>query len=193
MATLSLRRATRIRNNVERAINELRALAQRSTTVTLDLSDTNPQESLDRVSNEFLQYFARHEALLGILTRLRGKIGQANAISGVNDALTDRSRLTAYEQFVSSLLAYTRPALTEAQLVSRLALVKTSYDAGNVAPFQLTFDTTPTETLATLRASQRTLKSELDRNIEFVESVNVSTEIEIADADLDILAAEGLV
>ena len=191
--TVSLRRAAKIRNKIEEKIRELQADMAHLQTLNLHILDSNVQDTIHARRNEFLNAFTRLAALNTVLYTIRVRIGSANAASGINDKLTLLSLLNTQRQNIRMVLTRAKNGvLTPEQITNRLALLKAQVESGNNYVQDLTVPVVNAEIINALQVDDRKLSSDIDATNDSIEEINNIVTVEIDDAHISVLQAEGL-
>jgi len=193
MATITVRRASKIRNKIEARLTEIRNELQVGTTVTVHVTDLNLAETINKASIEFSQLFARYSALSNAAYELRAIIGASNEASGVNTTLTRLSALNSQRDVVRRILSSVRPTLSIEQAQARLELAREQVATGKgYAPQEVQFDVTSQETINSLKSLEAALSRDIDATHDALERLNSSAEVELSEANVALLTAEGI-
>lgn len=192
MANITVRRASKIRNKIEARLAEIRSELLAGTTISVFVTETDIQSIINKASAEFGQLFARYGALGATLYELRARIGSVNAASGVNTALTRLSSLNSQRDLVRRLLATARPTISTEQAQARLELLREQLVNGKSYSNEVAFDVTSQDTINSLKSLEAALSRDVDATHDALERLNSSAEVELSDADVALLTAEGI-
>ena len=192
MANITVRRASKIRNKLEARLAEIRNELLAGTTVSVFVTETDIAGILSKASLEFSQLFARYSALSNTAYELRARIGVSNATSGVNTALNALSALNSQRDVVRRVLSTARPTISLEQVQARLELFREQLALGNGHATNISLDVTSEETLNSLKSLEAALSRDIDATHDALERLNSSAEVELSDAYVALLTAEGI-
>jgi hypothetical protein len=192
MANITVRRASKIRNKIEARLAEIRNDLFAGITVSVFVTETDIAGILSKASQEFSQLFARYSALSNTAYELRARIGNSNAVSGVNTALTRLSALNSQRDLVRRILASARPTISTEQAQARLELLREQVANGKGYTNDIQLNVNSQETLNSLKSLEAALSRDVDATHDALERLNSSAEVELSDADVALLTAEGI-
>ena len=193
MSKITLRRASKIRNKVEAQLKEIRAELQKSTTVEVNVTDTNVAELISAATTKFGQQFARYSALSNVYYELRTSVGVQNSSGGVNETLARIAAYNSQRDVIRQLVDRIAPALSVEQVNARLALAKEQLTNGRgYGREDVDFPVLPQETIDGLKAEDKRISLEIDTLHDGLERLNSTVVIDLSDAAEAILSAERL-
>jgi hypothetical protein len=178
---VSLRKA----NAIQGLINE--QIAEKfDATLTISKYD-NVADVIEAGTSNLISTISKKFNLIEVLFSLRKKVGQASADVGISDRLTDlaeNEKLTAFYKQLASTTAFALPVTQVKQILKDVSEQKDAYGRTKDA---VTMNLLTKDSVDIYKSSVSTLRKQKQALSDQLLHLNVSTEIELDEKEVDVL------
>jgi len=186
---LTLRKASALQNSIQEAIKNIDI---KTNILINEFQDSTTV--LSAANAEVVKNDARRDALTKVLYTIRAQVGNANTAAGVADKLSEAAYIDKRIGHLQALVGAEVQA-DAAVIAGKLDKLRNRQDA--TAHYYGREEGVQTGVLTAaqveqFKATQRDLKKRKQKLNDEVLELNVRTEIEVADADVAVLTAEGV-
>ncbi|HXC24580.1 MAG TPA: hypothetical protein VNU46_01605 [Gemmatimonadaceae bacterium] len=190
---ISLRRAAQIRSDIEKLFTTLP-----STPVMVSVYETDVGAAIETKRQEVLDAAVLRSKLESVLFGLRRQIGRQNAESGVSDLLADQALLETQRRRLEKL-ATSRPVqikLVRGKVVTareRVAKVEQGGYFGKSSPVEeIAADVLQESDIVQIKQELADIKRKLREVSGALIDLNSRTTVELTDAEVELLADQGV-
>lgn len=184
---ISLRKA----NALQLEINAYISKQQVSHILEVNEFETNIEESINKLSSEFMNDYNNKLKLFDVICEIRNKIGQANAESGINSLLTELASITNKIK-ISTVSIDKRSSYSLENVKKRFEkLIETSKAGGYSHAFIV--EVLDAEDNDSLKKNITKLKKSKQKIQDSLLELNIRTEINLSDESVEILQEHDLI
>lgn len=182
---ITLRKANAIQNSIQELLRSIRV----ETTITISEYE-DLDEKLISANTKLLAEDQRRSQLLKVLYTIRGAVGSANAISGIDAKLTEAAFLDKRMLQATDLVGQTQ---TDKKILSgKLERIKNMKEDHRLYRDEVTTGVMTEEQVSDIKKLIANLKKEKQKLNDEVLELNVRTEIEISNDVVNVLESENI-
>lgn len=194
MKEISLLRAAKIRNRIEKEIIRMHGMLMSGTVKLFNSYDPDVNDQLMSCAEEYEHSMSKFVALNNILVSIRTKIGDANVSCGLNEYLALRKTLVWRIEVLTHVSEQRDVMPTSDQLRARLkGNQEMLTGSGRYASTEISFSIISEHTLKGIKEELKNLRSKLDEIEEKIAKSNSITKIELDDIEISLLTSEGII
>lgn len=194
MKEISLLRAAKIRNRIEKEIIRMHGMLMSGTVKSFNSYDPDVNDQLISCAEEYEHSMSKFVALNNILVSIRTKIGDANISCGLNEYLALRKTLVWRIEVLTHVSEQRDVMPSVDQVRARLkGNQEMLTGSGRYASTEISFSIISEYTLKGIKEELKNLRSKLDEIEEKIAKSNSITKIELDDIEISLLTNEGII